>query len=86
MKAKEKTSNFFKAYKIIWQVMNFKEKLCAIFITLACVFKCFANILITQVLACVVSKLEGRSGVVLGISLPKSWTVIQVVIFCRFVC
>lgn len=82
MKPKEKTSNFFKAYKIIWQVMNFKEKISAILITLACVFKCFANILITQVLACVVSKLEGKSGIVLGFSLPKSWTVIEVVIFC----
>ena len=78
---KAKTNQLINSYKYLWKIMSTKERFCFLAFTFLSLLKCVATVLVTQVLACIVSKLEGKTARVFGVNLPQSWTIIQVVIF-----
>lgn len=83
MKKKQKGEiSLFKAYSMLWKIMNTKEKVYYILLTMLMIAKAFSALIVAQVLACVVARIEGNTGHIFGIELPLAWSTIQVVIFC----
>ena len=74
--------SLFKAYSMLWKIMNTKEKVYYILLTMLMIAKAFSALIVAQVLACVVARIEGNAGHIFGIELPLVWSTIQVVIFC----
>ncbi len=81
MKNKNSKISLAYAYKILFGVMSKKDKWHFAFLTLLALVKCFATVMITQVIACVVAKFEGGVSTIFGIALPSTWSTVGVVIF-----
>lgn len=80
-KQKEFKHNMLTTYKSLWKIMSRKDKVLFCFLTFLVLFRCFAVISTTQILACLVDVFAGKTGHIWGIPLPEHWTPIQVVIF-----
>jgi len=78
-------NELFNAYVGLWKIMNNKERVIFCFLAVLMLLRCFAVIMTTQILACLVDVISGQGASIFGIGLPNSWTVIQVVIFCHII-
>ena len=80
---KHQKNELLKAYKNLWKMMNVKERVIFCILTCFMLLRCFAVIMTTQILACLVDVISGRRGNIFGFPLPVSWSIIQVIIFCH---
>lgn len=83
MRKKQKGEiSIFRAYKMLWDIMSKRDRLHFVILSILMIIKAFSALMVTQVLACVVARIEGSAGHIFGIALPMSWSTIHVVIFC----
>lgn len=83
MKDISKKNELLNAYRNLWKIMNNKDRVIFCVMTVLSLFRCFAVIMTTQILACLTNVISGQGGSIFGIHLPDTWNIIQVVIFCH---
>ena len=80
-KINKEDNELLKAYRNLWKMMGLKNKIIFCVLTFLVMFRSFAIISTTQILACLVEVISGQVGVIWGYSIPVEWTPAQVVIF-----